>query len=462
MSAFDTDTGPISTNQTSGKQYRVRPGEDKGVSGDFHDYKGGGSVFVAGNSGTTEVTPDLPTNMGGTGPVVLAAPAPAPAPASAPAPTDNGGGGLLVQDNGSLSAASANTGSPTGSTGASSGNTGSTTEITPDLPSNLPGGTGPITLVSPGTPTTGNTGGDGMVTPDLPTNLGSTGSTGASSGNTGSTTEITPDLPSNLPGGTGPITLVSGSTTSATGATTGSADGSAKATEYTVKPGDTLSGIAAKTGVPLARLEALNAAQIPNPNFITPGETIKLDGQVSGGGSSSGSSSNQSSNAVEVAIKHDTGASSTSSSSSSNNQAGGSLLSIANQSILGGTNNTSKDSGTKEFGVPEKIWEAMTPQQQEYKNRHPNSPVTIHDGAVTARAAGVGTAEAFNTMSGFPTTSTYPPSGDAKNEVASNKSSGWPPAEVASDPANNVMAVSPHQQTNPLESKDNNSKSSEA
>jgi LysM repeat protein len=46
-------------------------------------------------------------------------------------------------------------------------------------------------------------------------------------------------------------------------------------TQHTVVAGDTLSGIAAANGIPLADLEALNP-QIDNPNLIHPGEQINL------------------------------------------------------------------------------------------------------------------------------------------------------------------------------------------
>lgn len=44
---------------------------------------------------------------------------------------------------------------------------------------------------------------------------------------------------------------------------------------YTVRHGDTLSGIAAKNGISLAALRAANP-QIRNPNLIFPGQTIAL------------------------------------------------------------------------------------------------------------------------------------------------------------------------------------------
>jgi LysM repeat protein len=43
---------------------------------------------------------------------------------------------------------------------------------------------------------------------------------------------------------------------------------------YTVKPGDTPSGIAAKTGVPLATLQALNPDL--DPQSLSPGQKLKL------------------------------------------------------------------------------------------------------------------------------------------------------------------------------------------
>ncbi|WP_333572815.1 phage tail tip lysozyme [Sphingomonas sp.] len=58
--------------------------------------------------------------------------------------------------------------------------------------------------------------------------------------------------------------------TSATGAGRSGASGG-----YTVRQGDTLSGIAAKNGISLAALRAANP-QIRNPNLIFPGQTIAL------------------------------------------------------------------------------------------------------------------------------------------------------------------------------------------
>jgi len=45
---------------------------------------------------------------------------------------------------------------------------------------------------------------------------------------------------------------------------------------YTVKPGDTPSGIAEKTGVPLTTLEALNPGL--DPQALSPGTRLKLRG----------------------------------------------------------------------------------------------------------------------------------------------------------------------------------------
>lgn len=48
----------------------------------------------------------------------------------------------------------------------------------------------------------------------------------------------------------------------------------AKAKFYVVRPGDSLSGIAAKTGVPLATLQALNPGV--NPRALQPGQRLAL------------------------------------------------------------------------------------------------------------------------------------------------------------------------------------------
>jgi LysM repeat protein len=72
-------------------------------------------------------------------------------------------------------------------------------------------------------------------------------------------------------------------TVGATAVLTGLAAGPALASTHTVQAGDTLSGIAAASGVSLARLEAANPG-IANPNLITVGELVNVpDGH---GGSS--------------------------------------------------------------------------------------------------------------------------------------------------------------------------------
>jgi len=48
---------------------------------------------------------------------------------------------------------------------------------------------------------------------------------------------------------------------------------------YIVVPGDTLSGIAARNGLPLATVEASNP-QIANPNLIYPGQQVSLSGAI--------------------------------------------------------------------------------------------------------------------------------------------------------------------------------------
>lgn len=53
---------------------------------------------------------------------------------------------------------------------------------------------------------------------------------------------------------------------------------------YTVKRGDTLSGIAARQHVSLSKLEQANK-QIKNPNLINVGEKLKIPARGSGGGS---------------------------------------------------------------------------------------------------------------------------------------------------------------------------------
>ncbi len=57
--------------------------------------------------------------------------------------------------------------------------------------------------------------------------------------------------------------------------------------DYTVRSGDTLSGIAARNGVSLSALIAANP-QISNPNLIHPGQTIHLPGSANTGATPSG------------------------------------------------------------------------------------------------------------------------------------------------------------------------------
>jgi LysM repeat protein len=66
------------------------------------------------------------------------------------------------------------------------------------------------------------------------------------------------------------------STTVQTTSTVARHDGhtASKATFYVVKPGDSLSGIAAKTGVPITTIEDLNPHV--NPNRLQPSQRLRL------------------------------------------------------------------------------------------------------------------------------------------------------------------------------------------
>jgi murein DD-endopeptidase MepM/ murein hydrolase activator NlpD len=64
-------------------------------------------------------------------------------------------------------------------------------------------------------------------------------------------------------------------TVGATAVLTGLAAAPALASTHTVQSGDTLSGIAAASGVSLSRLEAANS-RITNPNLITVGELVDV------------------------------------------------------------------------------------------------------------------------------------------------------------------------------------------
>jgi len=67
----------------------------------------------------------------------------------------------------------------------------------------------------------------------------------------------------------------SGSNSGAPSPTPAPPAGGSHASSYTVQPGDMLSAIAQRQGVSLAALEAANP-QLSNPNYIYPGETIHL------------------------------------------------------------------------------------------------------------------------------------------------------------------------------------------
>ncbi|HTX32031.1 MAG TPA: LysM domain-containing protein [Solirubrobacteraceae bacterium] len=45
---------------------------------------------------------------------------------------------------------------------------------------------------------------------------------------------------------------------------------------YVIRPGDTLSTISVKTGVPVAQLEALNHSLAADPNALQTGQTLRL------------------------------------------------------------------------------------------------------------------------------------------------------------------------------------------
>ncbi|MED1031657.1 PGRP and LysM peptidoglycan-binding domain-containing protein, partial [Bacillus atrophaeus] len=73
----------------------------------------------------------------------------------------------------------------------------------------------------------------------------------------------------------------------ALGGKTSSSSGSSSGSTYTVKKGDTLSGIAKAEGVSVVTLQSLNG--IKNPNLIKVGQVLKLKGSSGSSGSSSSS-----------------------------------------------------------------------------------------------------------------------------------------------------------------------------
>ncbi len=88
----------------------------------------------------------------------------------------------------------------------------------------------------------------------------------------------------------GQVIRISGA---ASGNSSSSANGNTSSSTgvYTVKQGDTLSGIASKHGMSLSALLKLNT-QISNPNVLNVGQAIKVSGSVSSSGNSSSSGSN--------------------------------------------------------------------------------------------------------------------------------------------------------------------------
>jgi LysM repeat protein len=438
MSAFDTDTGPVLTNNdpTSsrhGEQYRVRPGEDNGQAGSFHDYKGGGSVFVS-DSGTYAPPPPV------TPPVVVGTPqqttnggADNPSQTS---PSTGSGGGIILNGAPTLVSGSAPSSGTSPSTGSGGGIVINPTSPTPSNPV--------VTAPAPvPTPSTGNTNSGGIVLNGLSTNLGGTGPTVLASttptaptataplndpnnvvlvggGSTtppatnaaGTTTEITSSLPTNL-GGTGPTVLASttltnpaGSGSSSTGNSSGGGivinpTGPVGDTSIKIAHGDTLSGIAAAHDTTVKELLALNPS-ITNPDVIDAGKTINVP--LGGGG-------------VSLATT------------------GGSQdLEVAKPVVVKAPGQASAVMGG-----------------------------TLNDGSlnVTVSGATSGNVVGFNP----PTRSSYLNSSaqTKADEQVEHKTSGWPPADVASDPGGSgVVAFNTHQSTNPLDSRNGASKAAEA
>ncbi|MCR1162744.1 LysM peptidoglycan-binding domain-containing protein [Paenarthrobacter sp. UW852] len=56
----------------------------------------------------------------------------------------------------------------------------------------------------------------------------------------------------------------------------GFSQGAGRITEVVVEHGDTMSGIAAQFGVDLGALIASNADTVPNPDFLYPGQVLRL------------------------------------------------------------------------------------------------------------------------------------------------------------------------------------------
>jgi LysM repeat protein len=184
-------------------------------------------------------------------------------------------------------------------TGTTTGTTGSTDTSPITFGYNPPIGSGTGSNTGNGTSTTGsNTGGsDSTSTSSDPTQVvaststtGTTTDTSDNSGSTGSAASTSDDTASSA---------VTGAIVTSDGSTTGGSASSGDST-YTVKSGDTMWGIAQANGVSLQSLEAANAANVPNPDLIHPGEAISIPG---GGSATATSTSDSSSGSTSYTVK---------------------------------------------------------------------------------------------------------------------------------------------------------------
>jgi LysM repeat protein len=183
--------------------------------------------------------------------------------------------------------------------------------------------------------------------------LGNTGTTGTSSGTVGTGASLGTSSGVGTFSGTSSGTSSSLGTISGSGSAATSGSGSASGTQsaastvsttYTVKPGDTLSGIASANNVSLSQLESFNP-QITNAGLIKPGETINLSGGAASGTSSSvnlGTGSSVSGTSNTSGTSSSTSSSGTGSTTTGTN----SSTSGTGSAALSSTSGTSSTTGT--------------------------------------------------------------------------------------------------------------------
>jgi LysM repeat protein len=219
-------------------------------------------------------------------------------------------------------------------------------------------------------------------------------------------------------GGTGITGGISAPAAGTSPAVTGGV--AAPAPKYTVKHGDTLSGIAASHGMSVGQLQSLNP-QIKNPDMIFPGQSVNLGkGRPVGSGGSSD---------------------------------GGGSFGIGDG--IGGKGVITGD--------PVSVGNALDGARNHGGGGHVPDGTPVITAPVANELGGGGN---FGGAPDFPTTSTYPPvdqslSQNQGGEAAAGrfrnlgrKIKGWGFGKPPADPAQNAVYVDVPRNTNPLDIKD--------